>query len=142
CLDCVWSPLLCSTCIVDIHTHNPFHRLEKWSVDHFSRISISNLGGVIHFGHAGERCFNILPNSGRHLTVVHTNGIHSIFATFCGCPQSKPDFLQLIEGRLFPATVNRPDTALTFAFLEDLHTHILTSKKSVFDHHSAVQRLT
>ncbi|TFK58036.1 hypothetical protein BDN72DRAFT_782600, partial [Pluteus cervinus] len=142
CTDCFQSPLQCSTCLVACHAHNPFHRLEKWTINHFSRISILSLNGVIHLGHAGQRCPNILPNSGRQLTVVHTNGIHSIFATFCGCPKPEPDYIQLVKGRLFPATINRPDSVLTFAFLEDLHTHVLTSKKSVFDHHSAIQRLT
>ncbi|TFK60280.1 hypothetical protein BDN72DRAFT_739722, partial [Pluteus cervinus] len=142
CVDCFHSSLLCSTCIVATHTLNPFHRLETWRGTYFSRVSLNSLGGTIHLGHGGQRCPNILPLSGRHITIVHTNGIHTIFTTFCGCLGAQLDLLQLTGARLFPATVDRPDTVLTFAFLEDLHIHVLTSKKSVFDHHSAIQRLT
>ncbi|TFK58222.1 hypothetical protein BDN72DRAFT_782377, partial [Pluteus cervinus] len=142
CINCFHSPVFCSACIVTTHVLNPFHRLEKWTGTHFSRIPLGDLGGVIHLGHGGQRCPNILPTSGRRMTVVHTTGIHTLFTTFCGCLGAPADLLQLTGARLFPATVNRPDTALTFAFLEDLHIHVLTSKKSVFDHHSAIQRLT
>ncbi|TFK60153.1 hypothetical protein BDN72DRAFT_779774 [Pluteus cervinus] len=142
CVDCFHSPVLCSACIVVDHALNPFHRLEKWTGTYFSRTCMNDLGGAIHLGHNGRRCHNILPQSGRRLTIVHTTGIQTIFTTFCGCLGAKTDHLQLTEARLFPATVGRPDTALTFAFLEDLHIHVLTSKKSVYDHHSAIQRLT
>ncbi|TFK60905.1 hypothetical protein BDN72DRAFT_904576 [Pluteus cervinus] len=145
CIDCFYSPTLCSACIVSTHALNPFHRLEKWSQTHFTRASFGCLGGVISLGHGGQHCPNILPTASCPLTFVHTTGIHIVFVTFCGCQGAKADLLQLTEAHFFPATVERPerpDTAFTFAFLEDLHIQVLTSKKSVFDHHSAIQRLT
>ncbi|TFK61216.1 hypothetical protein BDN72DRAFT_778500 [Pluteus cervinus] len=142
CRDCFSPPLRCASCIVVDHVHNPLHRVERWNDKFFESTSLYFLDLVVHLGHSNRQCPHIKDSSVYKMTVVHTTGIQPLSITFCNCPTSKPRFLQLLGAKLFPATVNTPETALTFAFLEDLHIHTLCSKKSVYDHHCAIQRLT
>jgi CxC2 like cysteine cluster associated with KDZ transposases len=41
-----------------------------------------------------------------------------------------------------PATVDTPETVFTFKMLKDFHAHTLASKKSTYDHYTALQKLT
>ncbi len=46
------------------------------------------------------------------------------------------------RARLFPSTLGKPRTAFTFNLFKDIHVHGLSSKKSVYDYHDALRRLT
>ncbi|KAK7016791.1 hypothetical protein VNI00_018800 [Paramarasmius palmivorus] len=52
------------------------------------------------------------------------------------------DFEQLLQFSLFPATVDRIETVVSFQLLDDFYLHTLTSKKAAFDYFDALQRKT
>lgn len=141
CEECFHPLMLCKTCIISTHTQHPFHHIGEWTGTHFQRISLSSIGAVLHLGHRGEKCKNRLPVSGRNTVIVHTNGIHRVCVDYCRC-YNVPDANQLVRSQLFPATMERPETAFTFAVLNDFHIHSLTSKKSALDYVDALQKLT
>jgi CxC2 like cysteine cluster associated with KDZ transposases len=77
-------------------------------------------------------------------TAVHTNGIHQVHIKYCCCelPSKYSNTLQLAQSRLFPATMECPETAFTFDVLNDFHLHSLTSKKAVMDYTDALWKHT
>uniref|UniRef100_A0A0W0FE61 CxC2-like cysteine cluster KDZ transposase-associated domain-containing protein n=1 Tax=Moniliophthora roreri TaxID=221103 RepID=A0A0W0FE61_MONRR len=73
---------------------------------------------------------------------MHTNGITDILVNFCFCSEHLDDFEQLLDLRLFPATVKRVETVFSFELLDEFHLHTLTNKKAVFDYYDALQHKT
>ncbi|TFK59425.1 hypothetical protein BDN72DRAFT_780779 [Pluteus cervinus] len=142
CRDCFLAPALCLTCLVNAHLHSPFHRVQTWTGKFFVNDNLATLGLVVNLGHGGLRCPKSSEGDVRQMVIVHTNGMHLLRFSFCICLYAQSDFVQLVESQLFPATVDRPDTALTFNFLENLHIHTLCSKTSIHNHHKALTHLT
>ncbi|TFK57776.1 hypothetical protein BDN72DRAFT_751656, partial [Pluteus cervinus] len=150
CLDCVQGPTSCRECLVDSHRNNPFHQIEVWVDNHFARSSLDSLGQCLDLGHNGDTCPNAPRDAdgiheasdGRRFTIVHLNGVHSMRVRLCHCLHDKPELDQLLEARLFPATLKQPMTAFTFAFLDDFQIHNRTSHKSMYDHYDAIRRKT
>jgi hypothetical protein len=141
CEECFLPRMLCYTCIVSTHVQHPFHHIGEWSGTHFKRTSLHTLGAAIYLGHCGEKCKNRLPGPGRNTVIVHTNGIHHVCIEYCRC-DDVPEAIQLAQSQLFPATMERPETAFTFAVLNDFHMHSLTSKKSAMDYIDALRKHT
>lgn len=77
------------------------------------------------------------------MTMMHVNGLHSTRVAFCRCGTTHPDHVeQLVAVRLFPATVDIPETAFTFECLDDFQIQSLTSKKLAHDYVWAKRRQT
>lgn len=79
------------------------------------------------------------------MTVLHTNGFHKIDVQFCACSRNVEDHLernQLLRARLFPASVETPKTAFTFATLDMLVQHSTQGKLSVYDYYHAMRQIT
>lgn len=143
CLECFFSVPSCRQCIITSHVHSPFHHIQRWTGTHFKRTSLSSLGLTLHLGHASLSCPNALPgNTGRAMTIVHTNGVHSMDINFCHCAGAEEEPTQLVASGLFPATIKYPATAFTFAVLKEFHIHTTASKKSAFDYVRALEMLT
>ncbi|KAJ7912440.1 hypothetical protein B0H13DRAFT_1613667 [Mycena leptocephala] len=144
CPECGWGDMVCAQCLVKMHPHHQFHHVERWDGSAFVRTELIEWKHEVHLGHSGqERCPNASNPVGRKTVLVDTNGIHSarIFYCQCGNPAVK-DHLQLIRARLFPATVENPQTVFTFDVLDNFHVHNLTSKKTALDYHRGLQKLT
>lgn len=75
------------------------------------------------------------------MTVLHTNGIHSVNVKFCTCA-SVPRHVQLLRARLFPATVNQPQACATFELLRYVHILMLQSNISAYNVYHTLERLT
>ncbi|KAF8326719.1 hypothetical protein F5887DRAFT_899624 [Amanita rubescens] len=143
CMDCLFPPVLCSSCIKDSHATNPFHRIQKWNGCYFDRATLTELRQVIGVGHGGAFCPNRLPESkGRATTVVHTNGIHQIRIEYCHCVNAPAEYEQLAKASLFPATVERPETTFTFQVLKEFHNLSLSSKIPAYDFINALANMT
>jgi hypothetical protein len=56
CLDCVGSPIYCSSCCCTQHNLDFRHRIVRWNGEHFTSAWLANVGIVIYLGHNGERC--------------------------------------------------------------------------------------
>src|SRR5712672_4148778 len=141
CEECFHPQMLCKGCIISMHIQHPFHHIGKWSSTHFQCTSLSSIGAVVYLRHHGEKCKNRLPGPGRNTMVIHTNGIHHVCIKYCRC-DNVPEAIQLSRSHLFPATMERPETAFTFAVLNDFHMHSLTSKKLALDYVDDLQKHT
>ncbi|TDL13919.1 hypothetical protein BD410DRAFT_846516 [Rickenella mellea] len=113
----------------------------RWNDFFFEKTTLTNLGFRIQLGHDGKTCHVPAPAS-EDITVIHTNGIHSLAADFCGCSQSLPRVVQILRLAWWPATVDRPQTAVTFATLDLFHNLTLQSKMNVFDFYWSIAHLT
>jgi hypothetical protein len=130
CTDCFTLHWYCKTCIVKLHSHNPFHRVHKWNKDLQCKesTSLANLGLTIQLIHEdGKPCHSSGKN--RNLQVLHLNGIHHVKYYQCDCNVSNthsqsatPE--RLMANGLFPATYTTPALAFTFqtlAFFDTLN---------------------
>ena len=83
-------------------------------------------------------------NGNPWLTVVDTTGIHQIRAQYCRCQQSSyiPEYLQLLELGLYPASITQPRTAFTFRVLDDYDLLNLETKATPQRYLAKLQRLT
>ncbi|KAF8201858.1 hypothetical protein BJ912DRAFT_1054149 [Pholiota molesta] len=141
CVDCFLPDLTCKDCCVKRHQRLPFHVIERWTGETFVKVSLKSLGLAIHLNHSSLRC-PIPIACHQDLRILHTNGIHDVAISYCGCPRSIPQHTQLLRRRLYPATQIAPRTCVTFELLRLLHLLSLTSKASTYDFYLALERLT
>jgi len=144
CLTCLGCTKYCQTCMVHVHCLTPFHRIVSWSQSSrcFVDTSLAVLSLILDLGPA-KCCPNCTSSASTgNITVVHTNGIHEISARFHICSHSPSQDIQLFAFRLFPATVNSPQTAFSFELLEQFHFHHLEGKGSAYSFMNAISRLT
>ncbi|KAH7867636.1 uncharacterized protein C8R40DRAFT_1064372, partial [Lentinula edodes] len=141
CTDCFDSLLWCQACIVTRHGCSPFHRIENWTGAYFKKTSLYNLGHVFHLGHTADRpCLGAYSN--HKFTVIDTTRIHTISVRFCRCHLAVEDRYQLLRARLYPATMNLPQTVATFSFLEFFQKLSFMSKVSATEYYSAIEWMT
>ena len=78
------------------------------------------------------------------LTVVHTNGIHSVTFIRCCCATcpSVTKAQLLLRHRLWPRSVVNPKTAITFDALDTFQKLSLQGKISVYDYIEMLQQMT
>ncbi|EJD44782.1 hypothetical protein AURDEDRAFT_27600, partial [Auricularia subglabra TFB-10046 SS5] len=145
CTDCVGSHVFCPACLVAQHSLLPFHRIERWTGDHFERSSLLEIGLVVYLGHGGARCPQA-GESGDNLVVAHLNGLHSLLVYTCRCRGARESEMdkvhQLMRSRIYPSTFSRPSMAYTFELMNHWHLESLQSKKSTWDYWQAVWQKT
>ena len=78
------------------------------------------------------------------LTVIHTNGIHSVTFIRCRCATcpSVTKAQLLLRHRLWPGSVVNPETAITFDALDTFQKLSLQGKISVYDYVETLQQMT
>jgi hypothetical protein len=77
------------------------------------------------------------------LTIVHTNGFHSLPVVWCNCNNRHEDRdLQLLDLQLYPATYEKVKTVFTFACLDDHRLENLECKTSHYQYHQKLRRST
>lgn len=143
CLDCLGGHLCCKRCLHRRHRLLPFHRPERWHGHSFVRTTLAETGFKCYLGHFGACCTKSDPNHpGTKITVVHTNGIHSINVVFCSHPAAYLPYQQLLGQSMFPATHDRPETTFTFSVLKRFQLMNLASKMPIYEFHKALHHLT
>ncbi|KAH7903909.1 hypothetical protein BJ138DRAFT_1019877, partial [Hygrophoropsis aurantiaca] len=141
CEDCFGTELTCQSCLVSSHTRTPLHRVEEWNGKYFDSITLKGLGLRIQLGHnPGEQC--IYPVAHDDFVVVDCHGIHEVSLDFCQCETAETKITQLLRVRWFPSTVRDPQSAATFAVLEQFHLLSFESKASAFEFYYSVARRT
>ena len=147
--------MYCQGCIVTRHGDLPLHRVkvrsnqpegipylymrQEWSSTYFESRALKELGLNVQLGHPiGERCCNPRSAPKDEFIVLHSNGIHIIGLSFCGCETAETYSRQLLHVRWFLATSDKPRTAATFRVLEDFHLLSLESKLSCYEFYSAL----
>lgn len=159
CIDCTFSPMLCSHLMVQAHKSLPLHRIEvskpftsvKCRLSPFTDLErrlfcideSERTGLTVRLGHNGAHCPEPAKSS-TSLTVIHVNGIHDLSVSFCGCSESlqTPRWCQLMRIGWYPATTSHPETCSTFETLQQCHLLIVHSKLSTFQFYNAILRLT
>lgn len=144
------SPVYCSTCICEMHSHSPFDWVESFENGFFVKKDLSELGFVCHLGHQGAACPQNVENDSKTktFTVVHKNGFHTVRIRRCACLGNNTaagidtDIKQLLYAGLFPATLTRAETLFTFEVLEEHRIHTMKSKMPLLDYVRALSRLT
>jgi hypothetical protein len=144
CFTCLGRGNYCQSCIVYMHSLMPLHRIARWdqSAGCFINTSLASLGLILNIGHKDDQCPHVSQGDLRSVTVVHTNGIHEVLVRFSMCTHSYSPDLQLFSFRLFPSTVNSPQTAFSFEVLQQFHFYHLEGKGSVYTFMNAIERLT
>lgn len=160
CQDCLGGSLLCQSCVVKFHLNNPFHHVEVrllscrmlsyayqsflskvWNGTFFEHVNLKSLGCRIQLGHSvGEICPLPSTASGDSFTVLDSNGIHDVGLDFCGCGTGGTMVQQLLRFRLYPATVQNPNTAATFRVLRNFQLLSFESKCSVREYYQTLVR--
>jgi hypothetical protein len=67
------------------------------------------------------------------MRVLHTNGIHEVALSYCGCGRAIPQHIQLLRRHIYPATQTIVKTCVTFELLDLLHKLGNTTKASTYD---------
>ncbi|KAJ3510330.1 hypothetical protein NMY22_g16006 [Coprinellus aureogranulatus] len=144
CLSCNNGGLLCLDCMTRRHYHTPLHRIEKWNGTFFKRTTLKSLGLRIQLGHPpGHTCDIPEKAWNDDFVIIDRDMIHSVGLDFCNCGYtSKSPVEQLLERRLYPATIVNPKTAATFRALEMFEILQYESKLSPYEFYKAVSRLT
>ncbi|KAL6299003.1 hypothetical protein BKA93DRAFT_820101 [Sparassis latifolia] len=143
CEDCLDLGIYCRTCAVNLHQLIPFHRVQTWRGTHFERDSLIRLGLRIQLGRTiGERCCLPVRATADNFLILDTNGIHEVGLDSCDCEMAEIHTTQLLQARLFPATLTNPKTAATFALCQFAHLLSTQSKMSGYEFYQSLARLT
>ncbi|KLO04830.1 hypothetical protein SCHPADRAFT_840165, partial [Schizopora paradoxa] len=126
CPSCFGGKIYCKAHLLAAHKSEPFHFVEvrHWNGSYWERTSLGSLGFTLYLGHHGDPC----PRAGtgaRMLHVLHTTGIHD-----------------LLNSRIFPATIKCPESATTFACLNEFHLLTTQGKLTGMDYYETLVRLT
>jgi hypothetical protein len=77
------------------------------------------------------------------ITLVHTNGFHSLPVVWCACPNHLEDRdLQMLDLHFYPASYDRIKTVFTFACLDEHRFEYLECKSSHYQFHNKLRRIT
>lgn len=116
---------------------------QLWNGTYFERTTLLSIDPNldIQLGHSfGTEC--PIPEPRVKMTVLDTNGIHTVFLRYCGCPSRATRTAQLLRHSLFPATIVNPGTVATVRLLKYFQLLNFTSKISVSSYYDMLVRLT
>ncbi|KAJ3529892.1 hypothetical protein NMY22_g8804 [Coprinellus aureogranulatus] len=144
CLNCHNLGLLCGECMRESHLQLPLHRIERWNGNHFERTLLRTLGLRIQLGHPpGETCCVPYRAYNDDFVIIDCDMIHSVALDYCQCGHTaKSQTEQLLEHRLYPATIVNPKTAATFRALELFEMLQYECKLTPYEFYNAISHLT
>jgi CxC2 like cysteine cluster associated with KDZ transposases len=171
CKDCLTGGMICKSCCLLYHKQLPFHRLERWKDGFFQKTSLYKEGYILYLGHGGEPCptpalpefddymdqasrpkltedvTNMLDgwedvHSDIVMVLVDTSGVHHHVVSWCHCTGALERHLQLVQSRLYPGSLTRPETAFTFDVLEYFHIDAVECKTSALNFFAKLRRLS
>ncbi|KAH7918244.1 hypothetical protein BV22DRAFT_1108409 [Leucogyrophana mollusca] len=142
CEDCFGPSLWCQSCVVSNHARNPLHRIKEWNGKFFDRITLKGLGLHVQLGHeVSDRCIRPELSSNDNFVIVDCHGIHEVALNYCACETGETKTTQLLWAWWLPSTVSDPQSAATFAVLEQYHLLSFESKVSAYGfYHSLVRQ--
>jgi hypothetical protein len=145
CLDCYGQHWWCKGCLINLHSHHPFHRPQEWKDGSFESVTLCNLGYVFKLGHSGtgHSCPEDDDVFGdRCMTIIHVNGIFKHCVRFCKCQGANSEHLQLFDLSLFSSSFDRPETAFTLDVLEYYGIDAMECKTSAQSFFEKLRRVT
>ncbi|KZV59216.1 hypothetical protein PENSPDRAFT_549932, partial [Peniophora sp. CONT] len=161
CRDCLYSPVVCKTCMLDMHRLLPLHvisvsnslravgtwpnRAQEWNSEYFDHATLYALGLCIQLGHGGEECESSTLLE-QPMVVVDISGIHKVSVRICKCRDRDLDDTlvpsQLMDVGWWPATFTRPQTVVTETACKFFQTMTQQSKLNMHDFWNGLVRLT
>ena len=147
CSDCFSVRLLCKDCCVKAHMYLPFHSISEWTGKYFQRTTLKALEFVLHLGHGGLSCpangwMAKRGYCGTDITVVDVDGVYIHKVVWCGCANAPERWQQLLRMRLYPASIQLPQTAFTFRLLQYFNIDTLECGTSSASFMTKLKRLT
>ena len=161
--------MYCQECCILLHRLLPFHRILSWNGGHFEKTTLHAMGYVLHLGHKGKPCPNnsgkdeqedeemeglddigVPPAENKHIAddivktvdVIDTAGVFRHTVRWCYCRGGLDRPTQLFQMGLFPASLQRPETAFTFNVLDYFHIDAMECSTSASNFVTKVRRLT
>lgn len=117
--------------------------MQEWNGTYFERRSLKDIGLRVQLGHPrGEKCYRPISSVKDDFIVIHCNGVHAVALDFCGCELAEKPSHQLLRKRWFPASSDKPRTAVSFAVLEQFQLLSFESKVSMYEFYRALMRLS
>ncbi|EJF55675.1 hypothetical protein DICSQDRAFT_184244 [Dichomitus squalens LYAD-421 SS1] len=143
CEDCFTPVRKCIDCILTSHREHPFHRIHSWVAEKgcWLRVKLGDIGYQMALHHGGYRCPSA-TSEGRDIVVVHEHGIESVPVVYCACMDAPPDPSQLMEAGLWPATWEKPRSAITLAALKTFHSLSHNAHTNAHDFVAHLERLS
>jgi hypothetical protein len=74
--------------------------------------------------------------------VVDSSGVFHHTIRSCSCQSARSFHAQLLDMRLYPATMSRPETLFTFSVLDYFHIDSLECKTSALNFYNKLRRIT
>ena len=152
CQDCPLSQPTCRECVLKDHRARPFDRIRRWWRDEefWDKITLADLGKVLHLGHGGERCPTVpVRQDGtihqvltRQMVILHEHGLAETDVVFCRCSPRRSDPEQLIMAGLWPASWHAPRTATTIAALDAFHGLSVQAHVNIHDYVQHLKHMT
>ena len=104
---------------------------------------MKDLGLRIQLGHPpGDKCYRTILAVKDDFVVIHSNSVHSVGVDFCGCELAELLLHQLLCKQWFPASSDKPRTAVSFAILKLFHLLSFESKVSTYEFYNMLMRLS
>ena len=143
CEDCVLPRRKCQECIVHTHREHPFHRIRGWDVHHqfWNTVQLGDLGYELALEHDGHRCPGAVSEA-RDFVVVHEHGVARIPIVYCNCRDAPPHTTQLMRAGLWPATWEKPRSAITLQALKTFDSLSVNAHTTAHDFIKHLEHLT
>ena len=143
CDDCATPLRKCHKCILSSHREHPFHRLRYWDLERgfWLRATLGDVGYEFALEHGAERCPAAITGS-RDFVVVHEHGVEEVPVVFCTCVDALPETTQLMRAGLWPATWDRPRSAITLAALKTFQSLSVNAHTNAHDFIAHLEHLS
>jgi CxC2 like cysteine cluster associated with KDZ transposases len=142
CKDCFGSPICCRDCLLQTHTRTPFHRIQQWNGQFFDSTTLLNIGYILPSGHGSDACPHSSSAHDALICIVDVIGVFHHKLRWCSCQNAEPRYAQLLRLGLYPASVERPETAFTFSLLDYFQVDAVECKTSANNFFNKLRRLT
>lgn len=116
---------------------------QTWLEGHWHKAPLRSLGLAVHLSHPDSSACPQPQRTVGNFVVIHTNGVHEVKAVFCGCSlKFVPPQTQLLRERWWPATTDKPRTAVTFEALDALDALATSGKTNTYEFWNTMCLLT
>ncbi|KAI1787177.1 hypothetical protein LXA43DRAFT_896623 [Ganoderma leucocontextum] len=143
CDDCFPPRRKCLDCILQSHCEHPFHRIRAWDPTQrfWKPVQLGEIGYELALEHDGARCPGA-PSQGRDFIVVHDHGIARLPIVYCNCPRAPDATSQLMRAGLWPATWEKPRSAITLQALKIFESLTVNAHTTAHDFIAHLERLS
>jgi hypothetical protein len=105
--------------------------------------SFSTIGSYPGVGTGnGQRLWGPFVPETTRMVIVTSNGVYRRRIRWCRCPGGPDNHIQLLQLRLFSASINRPSTAFTFELLDHFHIDAMECKTAALNFFAKLRRTT